>query len=112
MDSCGLPLGRPAFSMKTLAGGLHMLPSQFGENMPQEPCRSSCVPNYPPLSPPNSPLLPLLPTPLLPSLCLSLTQSVENFCLIPGLSTSFQSGAALSYLSPLSSSSSPSSFQT
>lgn len=55
--------------MKTLVGG-YILPSPFGEKMPQEPRRSSCVPSSPPLSPPRPLLLPPPPRPSPPiSLC-------------------------------------------
>ena len=89
---CGLPPGRPAFSMKEVCGYLGVCSSQLGETVPGEPSRSSCVPGSPLLSSlpfsslllcllPSSPPISSLPFPSYSSFSLSLNQSVENCCL-------------------------------
>lgn len=62
MDLCGLPLGRPAFSMKKIEKDSGMLSSEPGGEVAWSPCRSSCLPSSPLLSP-SSPPLPSFPSP-------------------------------------------------
>lgn len=95
MDSC-LPLGRHAFSMKTFRGLgalTYFLPS-LGRRCPGRFVGLHVSP---------TPLFSLLPAPS-PFLPFSLSvpdPECRKFCLSPGLTTSLQSGATLSYLSPL-----------